>query len=431
MPVPIYISSVEIEGIRTFQTAKIKFNRPATGGQWIVLLGNNGAGKSTFLKAIAMALGEPDAITRFLEDARTGMNFVRTGRDSGGAKVQLESENLPFEVRLNSGPTDKINRSITRVGTRPFLVGYGSLRGTGENSASLNRRPADSLAPLFLPQAPLLDPQAWLQQNRLRSYETPNGGDFYQKVVDCVCGLLPNVANIEVTSASVDVLMEDGSRVPFVSLSDGYLTTAAWVLDMIAAWLDANPDAYLDPLPIAEQMTGIALIDEIDLHLHPIWQRQVVEQIRSSFPNMTFVATTHSPLTIMDSRPGELFVVDQTTMGSPSRIEAVDLRPGDVDDVLTGAWFNLRSTLDSETEQLMEEHRQLLSKNEPSDSPRRKGLEKEIRRRLDGFGTASTDHTVQSVANQLITDELRDVDAETRENARQKLLKLVKGQTAP
>jgi predicted ATP-binding protein involved in virulence len=264
-------------------------------------------------------------------------------------------------------------------------------------------------------------------QNRLQHYENTES-DRYGKIIDCLVSLLPEVKDLEVRSSDIEAVFMDGSRAPFSSLSDGYLTTAAWVLDMIAAWIDTHPAFEGDPRPIAEQMTGFALVDEIDLHLHPIWQRSVVNQIRTAFPNMSFIVTTHSPLTILDAKPGELFVVDQPSMGEPSLIRQVDLRPGNVDDILTGSWFKLNTTLDTETAQMMEQHRQLLAEGAEPQDPRVESLEAELGKRLDGFGGSSVDRIVQSVANEVLTENLETMSEDKKDQARQTLLEAVRKQ---
>jgi len=53
------------------------------------------------------------------------------------------------------------------------------------------------------------------------------------------------------------------------------------------------------------ETNGVVLIDELDLHLHPIWQRRVIEDLRRTFPNLQFFATTHSPFLIQSLRSGE------------------------------------------------------------------------------------------------------------------------------
>ena len=74
------------------------------------------------------------------------------------------------------------------------------------------------------------------------------------------------------------------------ALSDG-LKLMAWVGDLVTRLSQAFPNAE-NPL----EQEGIVLIDEIDIHLHPTWQRQILSQLRRTFPKIQFIVTTHSPL---------------------------------------------------------------------------------------------------------------------------------------
>lgn len=88
-------------------------------------------------------------------------------------------------------------------------------------------------------------------------------------------------------------------------LSDGERAFLAMLGDLVRRLALANPELE-DPL----QGHGVVLIDELELHLHPRWQREVVEKLRASFPNVQFIATTHSPFVIQSLRPGELIALD-------------------------------------------------------------------------------------------------------------------------
>jgi len=61
----------------------------------------------------------------------------------------------------------------------------------------------------------------------------------------------------------------------------------------------------------ANKTNGVVLIDEIDLHLHPKWQRRVVSDLQNAFPNLQFIATTHSPFILQSLEPGEVIDLDQ------------------------------------------------------------------------------------------------------------------------
>jgi len=101
---------------------------------------------------------------------------------------------------------------------------------------------------------------------------------------------------------------KSGQRQPFSDLSDGYRNIVAIVADLAIKASMLNPqlgEKALDMTP------GVVLIDELDLHLHPRWQRRVVEDLRRTFPKVQFICTTHSPFLIQTLRDGsELIVLD-------------------------------------------------------------------------------------------------------------------------
>ena len=133
----------------------------------------------------------------------------------------------------------------------------------------------------------------------------PHGRAIYllDAVLRPLIGMLPGVGKIKVTAHAVEVEGPGIGRIPLGALSDGYLTTAGWVLDLIARW---SEDAMRRGIELdgsfREKMTGVAIVDEIDLHLHPRWQRDVVADVRRLFPRMSFVVTTHNPLTLLGGK---------------------------------------------------------------------------------------------------------------------------------
>jgi hypothetical protein len=98
---------------------------------------------------------------------------------------------------------------------------------------------------------------------------------------------------------------KDGSSLNPYQLSDGERAFLAVVCDLGRRLALANP-ALANPLEGA----GVVLMDELELHLHPSWQREVVEKLRTTFPNIQFIATTHSPFIVQSLRPGELIYLD-------------------------------------------------------------------------------------------------------------------------
>lgn len=96
---------------------------------------------------------------------------------------------------------------------------------------------------------------------------------------------------------------QDGRTLPFNMLSDGVKNMIGMVADIAYRCVTLNPQFDGEA---ARLTPGVVLIDEIDLHLHPKWQRRVVEDLKRTFPKIQFFATTHSPLIIQSLREGEL-----------------------------------------------------------------------------------------------------------------------------
>ncbi len=98
--------------------------------------------------------------------------------------------------------------------------------------------------------------------------------------------------------------------------SDGYITTLGWSLDLIARWAhEARKSGARLGGSFNKKMTGLVLIDELDLRLRPRWQTRVIADIRKAFPKMSFVVTTHNPLTLLSAKPREVHVLERDEKG--------------------------------------------------------------------------------------------------------------------
>mgnify|MGYP006287554393 FL=1 len=123
------------------------------------------------------------------------------------------------------------------------------------------------------------------------------------------------------------VTMEGGGQIPFTALSDGLRNMVAMVADIAHRAARLNPHLEADA---AIKSPGVILIDEVDLHLHPKWQRQVVADLMEAFPCMQFVATTHSPFIVQSLEPGMLISLDdpeQYDIDSPPPPEGMAAPP--------------------------------------------------------------------------------------------------------
>ncbi len=256
--------------------------------------------------------------------------------------------------------------------------GYGATRRMGAGSLSTLKEsgPNDSL---FREDVPLRNAEEWLlQADYAASKESaaqPAAIARRERVKDLLISLLPEVSGIrwvapdlEIPTARVEVQTPYG-WVEMGALSLGYKTLIAWMVDLASRLFERYPDS---PDPLAEP--AVVLVDEIDLHLHPQWQRILMHYLGERFPNTQFIVTAHSPL-IVQSAPDANIVVLRREGDHVVIDNDVDaIRGWRVDQILTSDLFNLISARPPQFDALLAERTRLLSK------PR---LTKKDQKRLD------------------------------------------------
>lgn len=338
----------DLAGIRELVLALPRTSEPDSG-RWTILLGDNGSGKTSLLRGIALAAGGTVRANAALAHAST--ELVRIGASSATIVAEL-ADGTHWKASVSSV-------AAANEGTPPeFLAAYGVGRGNalGGPRREVRFTPWGSVATLFGDVAEgLIHAETWLLQFR----DVPEN-DWRHRVWpvlhDALVRLLVDVDRIELLPDGVRVHSATLGNVPLDALSDGYLSTLGWVVDLVARWLN---HAQARGLPVEgdllESMTGVVLLDEIDQHLHPSWQGRVVEDVRACFPRMSFVVTTHNPLTLHGAREGEVVVLRRS--GTEIVARQIDVPPGlDASAILTGPWFDLETTLDADTVRKLEEH---------------------------------------------------------------------------
>ena len=147
--------------------------------------------------------------------------------------------------------------------------------------------------------------------------------------------------------------------VPLSGLGLGHRTITAWIVDLAWRLVERYPESA-NPL----EEPAVVLIDEIDLHLHPRWQRTIMEHLSNHFTNVQFVATTHSPLMITSMRDVNVAVLRQTEAGDHVVIENdPEIVEGwRFDQTLVGP-FGLETARSLRVEDLMKKREELLEKS--------------------------------------------------------------------
>ncbi|PUE55687.1 hypothetical protein B9Z37_03865 [Limnohabitans parvus II-B4] len=144
-------------------------------------------------------------------------------------------------------------------------------------------------------------------------------GDELSMVVQAICAALPECQDVRYDMAKKSIIVKwdvDGvvQRVPYEQLSDGQRTIMGLIADIARRMVVLNP--HLGSKVCAET-PGIVLIDELDIHLHPKWQRQIANGLKAAFPNIQFITASHSPQILGELKPDEIIVLSTDGAAHP------------------------------------------------------------------------------------------------------------------
>ena len=417
----IYFSSLELENVRCFGERQVleltdDKGRPA---RWTLLLGDNGVGKTTLLQCLAwmrpVPVGteredEPEEMQAALTDEENHVfnSLLRAGAEVtlhlkatltvdqslGEAKRRARKIETGIHMRGKHGQLDTLDSIKNPACLEPLIFAYGAARHMGISNLDKSEL-SDPLASLFSSATELYDAEEILLNLDYLAAKSRKSRDKkrLQQVKQLLATILPDISsekNINILGPKVPGHPDEPSGVqfatsygpvPFSGLSLGYQTTLAWALDLATRFYERYPDS---PNPLAEP--AVVLVDEIDLHLHPRWQRQIMAYLTQHFPKTQFIATSHSPLMVQSVTNANLVVLQQ----KDGQVE-IENRPHfvegwRVDQILTSELFGVPAR-SPRIQELIEERYKLLDKSTrtPSDEQRLRELDKE----LDNLPTAS------------------------------------------
>ena len=368
----MYITRVRLHQIRGFESLDLRLPGPPRPGpdgnrmgRCAVSLGKNGTCKSTLLRAIAIGLcTERDAGALL---AQSPGRLLAEGENEGEIVVELLPQhqgaeaNAPEPMRVvtviadrDDGETLVERRDPCEVARRIFLCGYGAGRTIETRSdESSTYRTLDAVATLFGYDRPLFGVE--LSLRRLRDdpkvrYETAMRG------LTRVLGLGPDDTIELQRGGGVGVSGPAiGTQVPVAAWADGYRLTLNWLLDLYTWAIRAErltPDGGVQ---------GIVLVDELEQHLHPSLQIDMLDRLRQELPDLQIVATTHSPVAALDVRPGELIVLKREDGHVVSEEHVPDFTGYSVEDLVVDPRIFDAPVYAPETDRKLKRYRQLAS----------------------------------------------------------------------
>jgi predicted ATP-binding protein involved in virulence len=170
--------------------------------------------------------------------------------------------------------------------------------------------------------------------------------------------LLPEGVEFDSVSSEGRICFKiGGTVVPTIALSDGYRSILALAGDLVWRLTLAFPDSEN---PLKEE--GVVLIDELDIHLHPLWQRWIAEWLRNQFPNLQFIVATHSPLIAAGAGEDALTLKFSIEEGKSVVRSVSDIAAMNVDRILQSEAFGLGSPYSPETQRKIERYDSLVRK---------------------------------------------------------------------
>lgn len=319
----ILLTRVHLSRFRGFEDLHVRFQ-----SQFSAIVGVNGSGKSTILEAIACILGAT------LE--RLGVGNPRPfGLDDGHfglpEVVQVQAK-LDFgneidlslvrrddgSTRANWGQGEPAEVSWEQL---PLFAHYRTGRLYYGSPAALDIEPRLSAYEDCLdPSTNRIGLSRWLKSE----FGRPAGGERKTSVaiINAVSHCLPGELSLGYDSRLGPVLRppEPAPALALRLAADGIRGIVSLVADM--AWRAAVLNPQLGEKCV-ELVQGIVLIDEIDLHLHPLWQRQLVSRIQTCFPNLQIVVTTHSPFVVKEVEAGGIINLDGQSEDPSGSLEDV------------------------------------------------------------------------------------------------------------
>jgi predicted ATP-binding protein involved in virulence len=430
---PAYYQSLVISGMKCFRE-KTTFNfadsegRPA---QWTVILGDNGVGKTTVLQCLAgmsvragLIRNKDGTEVPLLEQHWGGQAWIAFHLDRhslGQTKTECKAmvvlgstfaRKEPLAVRdwdfsITSKKRPDGQSEINESSTRSKPEGMAGLQvyayGAGRRMAVTSRIPynADAVRGIFNDDFPLTNAEEWLLElDHLAKTDSPSQSRarHQRKAVEqLLTRVLPEIEAIRIDVDKSTISQGETLRVRFKNpygwvridqLSFGYQTMVSWLVDLTRRLYTRYPNSND---PIAEP--AIALVDEIDLHLHPKWQQTVMDYLSDRFVNTQFIVTAHSPLIIQSQRATNVILLERIGEKVVARQDLNEIKKWRVDQILASDLFGLKRTRAPEIEKLYDERSTLLGNARLTAEQKRRLAE--LNRQIEQLPTADTPEMIE------------------------------------
>lgn len=357
------IESIEMKNFRCFENLKVDLNKKYT-----VLLGINGVGKSTILDAISIGLGSylsgfdniptnsihtDDAHYKMYE---MGSNIERQGQYPVDIflKANIMGDDFTWKRSLNGegrkttiveakeikAYAEELQQQV-RNGDKNCILPIIAYYGTGRLWMQKRKKKTDNLKAKktdinrTMGYLDCLDVASneklmirWFEKMTYIQLQTGEPVAELEAVKramsNCFISSNENILDAKfsynVNSGEIEIELKDSEgkkeKLPMKALSDGIKGTISMIADIAYRMAMLNPQLLSDVLTTP----GIVLIDEIDMHLHPEWQKKIVDDLINIFPKVQFVLTTHSPSVVANVPKENILILDNHQVYEPQNM---------------------------------------------------------------------------------------------------------------
>ena len=362
------ISKLKLENIKCFKKVDIPFEENDNIKNWSLLVGDNGQGKTTILRSLAIGLCDQEGASALLSELHGGI--LRHQEKSGSIEVSLkDSTNGEYIIKTKISSDGK-NESIKQEPPKSsnfhrgdiFAAAYGAGRTIRGTESYEEYALVDSLYTLF-------NYEYGLQNVELGARRVYGEGDEqWDKLRNILKYILTlnDADKIILEKTGLYVETEKWGKMSFNSLSDGYQSLTSVILDFLSWKLLSSNDFNLDDI------SGIVIIDEIEQHLHPRWQRSIIKVLSEKFPKVQFICSTHTPICVLglDDLEGGSQLIKASYANGHCDVEIYDLKKNfkgyRADQILTSDVFNLSETRNKRVEGLLKAYREIYLKETAS-----------------------------------------------------------------
>ena len=386
------IARIRLENIGPFKDLEIQLD-----SRWNILIGDNGVGKSSIIRAIAVALCGRDAQS-------FANRLIRVDQPLGRIILEMDDGREYITQMKRSSTTPVVESLPTRLDAEGWLaLGFPALRTVtwrptrGPQLDARRTRPnPEDVLPLVVgaPDPRVDDLKQWLVDidYRINNKDDQNGAsyqvlreEFFKVLGRLAGGLKVEYGKVNMELKQVILITDDG-EVPIESVSQGTISLLGW----IGVLMQRLYEVYCHANRPIEQ-SALVLIDEIDAHMHPAWQLRLVPLLRDIFPKVQFIATTHSPLVVCNVGDGAVFRVERDGPSRSPTARRQQKSPAGmgVDGMLTSDYFGLPTQLDDETQKLLDQKVQFVIREGDLSDDDASELER-VNRKLEETGLLST-----------------------------------------